>query len=150
MQKKQVFVKFKYLILILFLPGLKLIAQAPQNSSDQKNSSKIELPYDRFIQPAGKQIVFGDPTLENHALDCAISPDGLWLAIEARNSIEIYSLVYSKIIYEYVMKDFLSQRDLMNCYSGITWYVKDNRNYVAWTATSNTTNISYLISRFLA
>ncbi len=43
---------------------------------------QVQLPYNRLIQPAGKQIVFGDASQENHALDAVLSPDGKWLAVE--------------------------------------------------------------------
>ncbi len=62
-------------------------------------SSAQELPYGRILDPAGKQIYFGDSTLENHALDCALSPDGKWLAVEERYSVVFISTKRNKISY---------------------------------------------------
>lgn len=56
------------------------------------NSRQIQLPYNRMIQPAGIQIIFGNEALENHALDVALSPDGKWLAYEEKYSILFISM----------------------------------------------------------
>jgi len=34
---------------------------------------RVQLPYNRFVHSAGNQIFFGDASLENHALDVALS-----------------------------------------------------------------------------
>src|SRR5674476_1538334 len=44
-------------------------------------NSKILLPYNRYIDPAGSVISFGTPTLENHSLDCVLLPGGKVLAV---------------------------------------------------------------------
>ena len=49
-----------------------------------------------MIQPAGLQIFFGDKSLENHALDAALSPDGKWLAVEERYSIVLSALLTTR------------------------------------------------------
>jgi hypothetical protein len=36
------------------------------------DNSAILMPYNRFIDPAGTVIRFGNPALENHSLDCAL------------------------------------------------------------------------------
>ncbi len=131
-----------FFILVTFFRGFG------QDNSDIPGwdpGEQTELPYDRFIQPAGKQVVFGDPALENHAMDCALSPDEAWLAIEARNSIEFYSLAESKIVFEFSMSDFPGIHDLNNCYSGITWAIVNEHYYLFWTASSRMYNVSYVI-----
>jgi len=45
------------------------------------NDLPVLMPYNRWIAPAGDQVYFGDKELENHALDCAISPDGKWVVV---------------------------------------------------------------------
>ncbi|MCK9343066.1 MAG: hypothetical protein M0P33_04055 [Massilibacteroides sp.] len=35
-----------------------------------------DLQWSRLLNPAGKQLVFGNPEVENHALDVSLSPDG--------------------------------------------------------------------------
>ena len=39
------------------------------------DNSSILMPYNRFIDPAGTIIRFGNPTFENHSLDCALLPE---------------------------------------------------------------------------
>ncbi len=56
------------------------------------NSLPVIMPYNRIIDPAGDQIYFGDKDLENHALDCALSPDNKTLAIEGRYRIVFYDV----------------------------------------------------------
>ena len=36
----------------------------------------ILMPYNRFIDPAGTVVRFGNADKENHALDCVLLPDG--------------------------------------------------------------------------
>ena len=108
-------------------------------------SAPIELPYDRFIQPAGKQILFGDNELENHALDCAISPDGFWLAVQERSSIVIISINEPKIVFTYFLKDFPGVEGLMNNFSGITWYNFENNLHLLWSASGTRNDQSCVI-----
>ena len=52
----------------------------------------VLMPYNRIIDPAGEQIYFGSPNLENHALDCALSPDKKTLAIMGRYRVLFYDI----------------------------------------------------------
>ena len=85
----------------LLLPLLSIICAITYSQTLNNNSELPEypsrLPYNRMIQPAGTQIVFGQKTLENHALDAAISPDGKWLAVEERYSIVFISTIDNKV-----------------------------------------------------
>ena len=58
------------------------------------------MPYNRIIDPAGDQIYFGHPELENHAMDLALSPDNRILAIEGRYRIVFYDVEYGRMISE--------------------------------------------------
>ena len=59
-----------------------------------------------MIQPAGLQIYFGDASLENHALDAVLSPDGKWLAVEERFSIVFISTADNKVKFSLVRNDY--------------------------------------------
>jgi hypothetical protein len=48
------------------------------------DNKSVLMPYNRFIDPAGTIIRFGNPTLENHSLDCSLLPGGDVLAVEDR------------------------------------------------------------------
>jgi YVTN family beta-propeller protein len=118
-----------------------------QVQTDQKalKSNQILLPYDRIIQPAGLQIYFGDKTLENHALDAALSPDHKWLAVEERYSIVFISTIDKKVIF---ILDNDSHADLkggMNTYSGIIWHMGEKGTEVYW-STIGKGNRSYVVS----
>ena len=91
----------------------------------------VIMPYNRIIDPAGEQIYFGSPELENHALDCAMSPDGKILAIEGRYRIIFYDVTSRRLISD-VIPDQPGMEGAENTYSGIRWYQKDGKSYLFW------------------
>ncbi len=124
----------RILLLALFIqPALTGFSQSKKTKRQQaKYSTEYEqqtladndlpvlMPYNRWISPAGFQIYFGDKELENHALDCAASPDGKWIAVEGRYSIVILSSETNKIVERVPLKDLLKE-NAMNTFSGISW-----------------------------
>jgi len=96
------------------------------------NSLPVIMPYNRIIDPAGDQIYFGDRNLENHALDCALSPDNKTLAIEGRYRIVFYDVESRKIISELIPGNNEDLSGAVNTYSGIKWYRKGDKQYVLW------------------
>ena len=48
------------------------------------DSNLVLMPYNRFIDPAGSVIRFGNSNTENHSLDCVILPNQNVLAVEDR------------------------------------------------------------------
>ena len=95
-------------------------------------SSAQELPYGRILDPAGKQIYFGDWTLENHALDCALSPDEKWLAVEERYSIVIINTRKNKVSYVLPFVNTEEIATTVSTYSGILWHQGLEEDYVLW------------------
>src|SRR5674476_1228840 len=73
-----------------FSQSKKALRQQQKYSSSYESSTltgsdlPVLLPYNKWVDPAGEQIYFGDKELENHALDCSLSPDGKWIAVEGR------------------------------------------------------------------
>ncbi len=108
------------------------------------NALPVIMPYNRIIDPAGDQIYFGDADLENHALDLAISPDKLTLAIEGRYRIAFYNIEAGKIIYELSPGTSKYLRGTENTYSGIKWYRSRGRQYVFWSLVSSDT-LSFVV-----
>ena len=104
----------------------------------------VMMPYNRWIDPAGKQIYFGDKELENHALDCALSPDGKWVAVEGRYSVVILSTGTQKIVERVTLKKLLPDENAMNTFSGITWQNGGSDYELYWSA-SDKENKSYVI-----
>ena len=107
------------------------------------NTLPVIMPYNRIIDPAGEQIYFGNWNLENHALDCALSPDKMTLAIEGRYRVLFYNIEAAKIIYELspATSEYLWAAE--NTYSGIKWYRRRGRQYVFWSLVSSDT-LSYV------
>ena len=99
----------------------------------------VIMPYNRIIDPAGKQIYFGSPNLENHALDCAISPDSRTLAILERYRILFYDIETRRLISELIPANEDGLRGAENTYSGIKWYRKGNKQYVMWSLVAKRT-----------
>jgi YVTN family beta-propeller protein len=87
-----------------------------------------------MIQPAGFQIYFGDRSLENHALDAAISPDKKWLAVEERYSIVFISTIDKEVRFVLDNDIHADLQGGMNTYSGITWHKGINGLEVYWSA----------------
>lgn len=108
-----------------------------------QDKTRISLPYDRVIQPAGLQIVFGDSAFENHALDCVLSPDEKWLAVEERYSILFINTKENKVTYRLPLKQKTELRRAMNTYSGICWHKRNNELFVLWSTVSS--NQSFVV-----
>lgn len=99
-----------------------------------ENSRRILLPYNRLIQAAGNQIYFGDPELENHALDAALSPDKKWLAVEERYSIVFISTEDNTVKFTLNLKTDPALTTGMNTFSGITWHTGKGKTEVFWSS----------------
>lgn len=94
----------------------------------------VLMPYNRWVDPAGEQLYFGDKDRENHALDCAISPDRKWVAVEGRYSIVIISPESKKIISRFVLKNDFAKENLANTFSGISWHKTADEYELYWGA----------------
>ncbi len=94
----------------------------------------VLLPYNRWIDPAGTQITFGNKEQENHALDVALSPDGKWLAIEGRYEVVVVSAATNKIVSTFQLNDYFKGLVRMNTFSGICWRQEGNLSQLFWGA----------------
>ncbi len=108
------------------------------------NELPVLMPFNRWIDPAGEQLYFGDKELENHALDCSLSPDGKWMAVEGRYSVVLISPENRKIVSRFVLKVKFQKEGLMNTFSGITWR-KTGTGYELFWSASGTTKKSCVI-----
>src|SRR5664279_2414681 len=136
--------KFKHII-PFFLLTICLSGISQVSLNRVTNSRQTLMPYNRIIQPAGMQIYFGDRTLENHALDVALSPDHKWLAVEERYSVVFISTVDKEIKYVLDMDIHADLQGGMNTYSGIIWHKGKNGKEVYW-STVGRDNRSYVVS----
>lgn len=102
-----------------------------ESSTLAGNNLPVLMPYNRWIEPAGEQIYFGDNELENHALDCSLSPDGKWIAVEGRYSVVIIDPATKKTVHRFVQKAYFNA-DAMNTFSGIAWIKTGNSYELFW------------------
>ncbi len=144
------------LILILWLPSSCIGPKFRSNKEKAEYLTSYEtqtlsdsllpvmMPYNRWIDPAGEQIYFGDRNLENHALDCAVSPDGKWLAVEGRYSVVIISTETKKIVHRLLLSDVFRKGKLLGTFCGIKWYDEEGIQSLYW-STSGDDGKSYVI-----
>jgi len=137
----------KKLLLALLISGSFSwnYGQSVNNQRYKDLSPEEVLPYGRILSPAGYQIYFGDSALENHALDCRLSPDEKWLAVEERYSIVFISTqnnVVSSVLHFRKNKEL---KDAMSTYSGITWYSVNGEDYVLWSCAERRGSRSFVV-----
>ncbi len=98
------------------------------------DQTPVLLPYNRWIDPAGSQILFGNKELENHALDVALSPDEKWLAIEGRYEVVIVAAASKKIVSTFQLSNYFKNQVQMNSFSGICWRQEGDLTQLFWGA----------------
>jgi len=120
---------FTLLLISFTLTSRPQVTQEPQILTDLR---RHQLPYNRFIQPAGTHVFFGDASIENHALDVALSPDREWLAVLERYSIVFISTLDNKV--KFILRNSLNPplRGGSNTYSGIIWHENGRNPEVYW------------------
>lgn len=148
---------FPILLATLFLCANPVFSQSKRVLSDQKNyrtsyedatlagnDLPVLMPFNRWIDPAGSQIYFGDKDLENHALDCVLSPDGKWVAVEGRYSIVIIDPASGKLVERLPMKNLPEAGSVTNTFSGIAWRQIGSTCELFWSSVGRE-NKSYVI-----
>ncbi len=136
------YILFAILFFICLTGSSQVITESPVIMTD---TYPVTLPYNRLIQPAGLQLIFGDESRENHSLDVALSADNYWLAVEERFSIIFISTPDHTIRYRLDNNQHPDLRGGMNTYSGIKWYQEKGRLEVFWSATG-TRGRSFVVS----
>lgn len=130
------------LLCLLFIYLLFILADQPLNGQQESSypvlpsPESIQLPYDRFIHPAGKQVYFGHHSLENHALDAVLSPDEQWLVVQERHSIIFINTFTEEVVYELYLEDTPRLRRALTTYSGICWETRRGVDYIWFSAVS--------------
>jgi YVTN family beta-propeller protein len=137
--------------LLVLVTGGSLFAQHSSSYRIPYDDSTLEIqgpmtlmPFNREVRSAGKVVNFGDPRLENHALDFALLPDGRHLAVEDRYGVAILDLLTQEIVQRWSMRDVPATRSLMSTYSGIKTFVYEGHTYLVWGA--GTTSQSALLT----
>jgi len=104
------------------------------------------MPFNRLVRSAGKVLTFGDPNLENHALDFSVLPDGRHVAVEDRYGIAVVDAGTREIVHRWTYRSHDSARvkGLMSTYCGIKSFLYDGQVYLVWSA--GTTRSSALMT----
>src|ERR1700716_2252895 len=74
------------------------------------------MPYNRWIDPAGFTVRFGDPKLENHSLDAVLLPGGKLLAVEDRFGIILFRADRHQVMARYSFSGDHKYGQLMSTY----------------------------------
>ena len=141
-----------FLFFVLFLSFFRVGAQSSTstlkpvaNSHRQPITNRIQLPYNRLIQSAGNVITYGNPELENHALDITVLPDKKYIAVEDRYGIVIIEVKTNEIKSRWSFSDSTTYRDLMSTYSGITSFIYHQQTYLVWSAQGSHQNRGFVV-----
>lgn len=134
----------------LILSGIQVFSQSKRTVKEQKkyrtsyensslagNDLPVLMPFNRWIDPAGEQIYFGDKEQENHALDCSLSPDGKWMAIEGRYSVVVINPETKKLADRFVLNSYNATGNVTNTFSGITWRMNGEKYELYWSTSGN-------------
>ncbi len=109
-------------------PGIYLTGY--DNSTLARNTLPLLMPYNKIIDPVGQIIKYGDPDLENHALDCMFDPQKKYLAVIDRYGLAILNPGSFKIIDRVFYPDHKTLNHYENTFSGVTWYERNDSLYV--------------------
>ncbi|MEO7294394.1 MAG: bifunctional YncE family protein/alkaline phosphatase family protein [Ginsengibacter sp.] len=107
------------------------------------DNSSILMPYNRFIDPAGKIIRFGNPALENHSLDCALLPGEKLLVVEDRYGLAFIDEQNNKLLFHLDYEG--TYKGLMSTYSGIKVLADKKSIHIFWGASNPISKASYIL-----
>lgn len=100
----------------------------------RRNDSLRLMPFNRILHSAGEVIRFGEPTLENHALDVtALTNDGK-LVVEDRYGIVAIDAESKKIIDRLSLNKTTQYKEYISTYSGICSFSWKGRTFILWSA----------------
>lgn len=91
------------------------------------------MPYNRVIRSAGKVVRYGNPAMENHALDITRIEGTSLLAVMDRYGLAVTD-ADGKVMERFSYSDKREFSGLMGTYSGIRSFRHDGRSWIAWTA----------------
>jgi YVTN family beta-propeller protein len=107
------------------------------------DNSSILMPYNRFIDPAGKVIRFGNPLLENHSLDCALLPGEKVLVVEDRYGLAFIDLESNRLLSHLDYSG--TYRGLMSTYSGLKVLQDGIGLHIYWGASDPSSKTSFIM-----
>src|ERR1700760_656413 len=137
---------------LIILAALSASAQQSQrdhipydDSTLTSEQSPYAMPYNRWIDPAGVTVRFGDPKLENHSLDAILLPGGKVLAVEDRYGIILFQADKHQVLARYSFAGDHKYGQLMSTYSGIKAIRYKGAVHLFWGAGHGTSADSYVM-----
>ena len=111
----------------------------------KRNSSLRLLPYNRIIRSAGEVIRFGNPALENHALDVAALDENGDAIVEDRYGITAINIYSKKVLHQWRFSDVTKFGNFMSTYSGIKTFIENGKTWIVWGAADKSKGTSSLM-----
>jgi len=115
------------------------------DSTLNKNSLPVLMPYNRIIDPAGEVISFGDPQTENHSLDVKLIPESKIIVVEDRFGIVLINTLNNTVLKRWTYSNEPKYRGFMSTFSGIHVFEEDNKTQILWSAANATSHLSDII-----
>jgi YVTN family beta-propeller protein len=105
----------------------------------------ILMPYNRYIDPAGTTVRFGNADKESHALDCVLLPDGRTLAVEERFGLAFINIQDHQLSSYLEFDADRTYKNLRSTYSGIKTLLHDGLMHIYWSAADGDRHRSLVI-----
>ncbi len=122
--------------------------QTKSRESYSENDSLTEMPFNRLIKSAGKVITYGNPDLENHALDLTVLPGNRYVAVEDRYGISVLDSKTKKITTQWSFQKDNRYKGFMSTYSGIKSFGYDGHEYIVWSAGGGNNKAAVMIAEY--
>ncbi len=98
------------------------------------HAGPILMPYNRYIDPAGDVVRFGNADKECHALDCVLLPDGKTLAVEERFGLAFINIQNKELVSYLEFGSDKNFKQMRSTYSGIKTLRLDGVMHIYWSA----------------
>jgi YVTN family beta-propeller protein len=109
------------------------------------HAGPILMPYNRYIDPVGTVVRFGNAEKESHALDCILLPDGKTLAVEERFGVAFINLQTKQLTSYLEFAADKTYKHMRSTYSGIKALKYDGKIHIYWSAAHYDASRSLLI-----
>ncbi|MEO6915433.1 MAG: phosphoesterase, partial [Chitinophagaceae bacterium] len=109
------------------------------------DNSNILMPYNRFIDPAGTVIRWGNKSQENHSLDCVLLPGEKILAVEDRYGLAFIDAASFQMVFHLDYAANAAYRGFISTYSGIKAMTDGKNIRIFWGASNTGSKKSFLL-----
>ncbi|MEI8073699.1 MAG: alkaline phosphatase family protein [Bacteroidota bacterium] len=115
----------------------------------RQNKDQVLMPFNRVIHSAGNIIRFGNPSLENHALDITNLNENGMMVVEDRYGLVALNAIENKIIDRFTYANLPNHKNYVSTYSGIKTFQFNGTTFVLWSAAEpNKQNAAIMIAEW--